>query len=332
MHICGTHEYTIAKNGIRTILPSNLEIISGPGCPVCVCPASDIDLAIELTLKKRVIMTTFGDMLRVPATDMTLYEAKAQGGDVRIVYGPHDAVELAQKHPDREVVFFAIGFETTAPLPAFEIVSNPPKNFSIICANKVVPPAFDLLMKQEDIKIEGFILPGHVCSIIGSDPFIPYAQKYKSPMVVGGFEVNDVLISIYYILQQIKDGTTLVQNTYTRVVKPKGNETAQGFIKKAFHIADSVWRGIGPVPMSGLFLNPEYQKYDAIQKFGIKLSEKSAMPKGCLCAQVLMGRKKAQECVHFGKDCTPAHPIGPCMVSHEGTCKISHMFQNIKSK
>jgi hydrogenase expression/formation protein HypD len=326
MHICGTHEYVIAKNALRPLLPSNVHVISGPGCPVCVCPASDIDLAIELSQRPEVILTTFGDMLRVPATELTLFEAKAKGADVRIVYGPHDAVELAEKYPDREVIFFAIGFETTAPLPAFEVFNNPPPNFSIICANKLVPPAMDLLLQHSHINLDGFILPGHVCSIIGSDPFIPYAEKYHSPMVVCGFEVNDVLVSIYYLLHQIFEGTAKVENTYDRVVKPGGNPKAQEYMNLVFEPRDSIWRGIGMVPQSGLYLREEYRQYDAVAKFGIELNEIDTMPPGCLCTQVLLGQCGPNECPHFGKNCTPIHPIGPCMVSHEGTCKINYTY------
>lgn len=329
MHICGTHEYTIAKNGLRSVLPTQIDVISGPGCPVCVCPASDIDVAIELSKKPEVIITTFGDMLRVPASEKTLFEAKAEGGDIRVVYGPHDAVELAIKNPDREVVFFSIGFETTVPLPAFEIYNNPPDNFSIICANKLVPPAFDLLMQMEDTNINGFILPGHVCAILGSNPFVPYAEKYKSPMVVSGFEVNDVLISIYYLVKQHIQGTSLVENTYTRIVKPEGNLKAKEIVNAVFEPKESMWRGIGNVPEGGLYLRKKFARYDAIQKFDITLPENVTMPEGCLCATVMMGKDKPLDCPLFNTECTPIHPIGPCMVSHEGTCKIAHMFREM---
>ncbi|MHA1728368.1 MAG: hydrogenase formation protein HypD [Promethearchaeota archaeon] len=330
MHICGTHEYTIQKNGVRGLLPEKIKIISGPGCPVCVCPTSDIDAAIELSRKPNVIITTFGDMLRVPASEMTLYEAKAKGGDIRIVYGPNDAVELAKKNPDKEVIFFSIGFETTAPLPAIEIFNQPPENFSIICANKLVPPAFDLLMQMEDIKIDGFILPGHVSVIIGSEVYLPFAQKYKSPMVVAGFEVNDVLFSLYLLVKQNLEGTYNIDNTYTRAVRSEGNVKALEYMNKVFEPRESMWRGIGKVPNSGLFLRKEYQQYDAVTKFNIKIRKEEKMPKGCLCTEVLMGKKIPKQCSLFGITCTPQHPIGPCMVSHEGTCKIAHMFGHLQ--
>ena len=196
MHICGGHECVIAKAGLRTLLPDNVRVIAGPGCPVCVCPTVDIDLAIELSKRENVILTTFGDMMRVPSSTISLQEARAQGQDVRIVYGPHDAVVLAENNPEKDVVFFAVGFETTAPLVAFELVDNPPPNFSVITAYKLVPPAMDVLLKLPDMRIDGFLLPGHVSAIIGSNPYKPFAKEFHSPMVIGGFEVNDLLISI----------------------------------------------------------------------------------------------------------------------------------------
>jgi hydrogenase expression/formation protein HypD len=329
MHVCGTHEYVIAKNGLRDLLPKNLTVMSGPGCPVCVCPSNDIDIAIELGKRKDTIITTFGDMIRVPASEMSLYEAKAKGMDIRIVYSPHDAVELALKEPEKEVIFFAIGFETTIPLIAFELVNNPPPNFSIICAHKVVPPALDLLLQSENLNIDGFLLPGHVCSIIGSDPFIPYAEKYQSPMVVGGFEVNDVLISLLLLLKQIKDKNPRVENSYVRIVKNEGNLQAQEYISKAFTACDSMWRGIGVIPNGGYKVSDAYKAFDAVQKFNVTVNTNYSMPAGCSCDQVLIGKIAPSECPLFGNGCDPQHPIGPCMVSHEGACKISFMFKKL---
>lgn len=330
MHVCGTHEYVIAKNSLRELLPSNVKVISGPGCPVCVCPTSDIDLAIELAKKPNLILTTFGDMMRVPSSTMSMYEAKARGMDVRVVYGPHDAVELAQQNPEKEVVFFAIGFETTAPLIAFEILNNPPSNFSVICAHKVVPPAMELLLSANEQSISGFLLPGHVSAIIGVNAYLPLLEKYKSPMVVGGFEVSDVLISIYYLLRQIAAKEAKVENTYTRIVKPEGNTKAQEYLHNAFELCDSVWRGIGMIKNGGYRIVSNLNKYDAVQKFGIQIPHVAEMPKGCSCDQVLLGKKTPQECPLFDKKCTPQNPVGPCMVSHEGSCKIAHMFQKYK--
>ena len=329
MHVCGTHEYTVAKNGLRNLLPDNIKIISGPGCPVCVCPAGELDLAVELSKRENVIMTTFGDMMRVPSSTISLFEARALGHDVRVVYGPNDAVELARKNPTKEVVFFAIGFETTTPSVAFEITNNPPSNFSVICTHKTVPPAMDLLLSLPNLKLRGFLLPGHVCAIIGSKPFEPYAEKYKAPMVVGGFEVNDVLMSLYYILKQNIRKEGLVENTYTRIVKREGNKKAIQFISEAFEPVDSVWRGIGTIPNSGLKIRKKFEEHDAVVKFDVKVEEKIEMPKGCSCDKVLIGNITAQECPLFGKSCTPRHPIGPCMVSHEGSCLIAYNFREI---
>ncbi|MHA1519084.1 MAG: hydrogenase formation protein HypD [Promethearchaeota archaeon] len=329
MHVCGTHEYTIAKNGIRSLLPKNLRVISGPGCPVCVCPATDIDIAVELANRDDVILTTFGDMMRVPSTTYSLLELKARGANIEVVYSPHDAVELAKNNPDKEIVFFAIGFETTAPLIAFEMAMNPPSNFSIICAYKLVPPAMDVLLKIPHLEINGFILPGHVCAIIGAKPFEEYAQRYKSPMVVSGFEVNDMLISIYQIILQLHEKNAKVENSYTRVVQYEGNLQAQSYLEKVFEVTDSFWRGIGEIPNSGYQLREKYQKYDAVKKFDVHVESDPKMPPGCSCSDVLIGKITPDKCALFGKTCTPQHPIGPCMVSHEGACKVNYMFRDI---
>ncbi len=329
MHVCGTHEYTIAKNGIRSLLPNNINVISGPGCPVCVCPTTDLDLAIELSKNKNIIITTFGDMMRVPSSTISLYEAKAQGRDIRVVYGPHDAVDLAMKNPNKEIVFFAIGFETTAPLIAYEISTKPPSNFSIITAYKTVPPAMDILLTLGNQNIDAFILPGHVCAIIGEYPFVPYIEKYKSPMVISGFEVNDMLISIYRILQQIFDNVAKLENTYFRIVKSEGNLKAKQYLAEVFEPSDAIWRGIGMIPKSGLKLKSKFKKYDAVQKFNITIPKNAKMPKGCSCDQVLIGKIPPKDCPLFGNKCTPQYPIGPCMVSHEGACKIAFTFKDI---
>ena len=329
MHICGTHEYTIAKSGIRELLPKNVRVIPGPGCPVCVCPTSDIDLGIEIARQPNVILTTFGDMMRVPSTTTTFYEEKAKGSDIRVVYGPNEAVELAKNNPDKEVVFFSIGFETTVPLPAVQIANNPPNNFSIISAHKIVPPAMDLLLTHPDMSLDGFLLPGHVLTIIGMEPFKPYASEYTSPMVVGGFDPNDVLISLYRLLVQIKNGEGKVENTYSRIARDEGNIAAQEYIEKVFEPCDSIWRGIGNVPNSGLKLRKEYEKYDARIKFDVEIPVHQGMPKGCSCDAVLIGKIPTQECHLFGGGCTPRNPIGPCMVSHEGSCKIAFLFQKM---
>lgn len=332
MHICGTHEYTITKNGLRSLLPTNLNVVSGPGCPVCVCPSQDINFAIEVSKLPNVILTSFGDMMRVPSNKTSLQAMKAQGRDIRVVYGPHDAIELAYKHPDKEIVFFAIGFETTAPLIAFELLEHPPPNFSIICAYKLVPPAMDYLINLPNLNIQGFLLPGHVSAIIGEQPYQQFFKKFPVPMVIGGFEVNDVLISIYRLISQVITDSPQVENTYSRIVAPEGNQTALSMIHQVFQPSDSFWRGLGMIPQSGYQLRKEFQHYDALQKFDIPILPQEDMPKGCSCDQVLIGKILPQECPLFATTCTPRNPIGPCMTSHEGSCQIAYQFRNLQLK
>ncbi len=330
MHICGTHEYTITKNGIRSLLPSNIHVVAGPGCPVCVCPENEINFALDISHQKNTIVCTFGDMIRVPSNSTSLQEAKAQGEDIRVVYSPHDAVSIALQNPTKEIVFFAIGFETTAPLIAFELLNNPPKNFSIICSHKLVLPAMYQLMALPGLKIDGFLLPGHVSAIIGENPYKSFLTEYPIPMVIGGFEINDVLISIHQLLLQILHKTPKVENTYTRIVSPQGNQIAMQMMAQAFRPIDSIWRGLGEIPLSGYGVRPELKDYDAATKFNIPMSKEFRMPKGCRCADVLIGKIPPSECPLFGKQCTPRKPVGPCMVSHEGSCQIAFQFQKFQ--
>ena len=273
MHVCGTHEHTISKYGLRSLLPKSLEILSGPGCPVCVCPAADIDKAIEIGKRDNTIITTFGDMIRVPATNLSLAEFKAKGADVRIVYGPHDAIKIAKENPDKEIIFFAIGFETTAPLIGYEIQSGPPSNFSVICAYKLIPAALELLISQSQLRIDGFLSPGHVSTIIGLEPFKIFSDAYKVPNVIAGFEPNDVLLGILMLLQQIKNKKFETLNEYSRVVKPQGNKIAQGIIADVFQSISSPWRRIGRVLDGGLSIREKYQRFDADKKFDITIGK-----------------------------------------------------------
>ena len=327
MHVCGTHEHTISKYGLRSLLPKSLEILSGPGCPVCVCPAADIDKAIELGKRENTIITTFGDMIRVPATNLSLAELKAKGADVRIVYGPHDAVKIAKENPDKEVVFFAIGFETTAPLIGYEIQSGPPSNFSVICAYKLIPAALELLISQSQLRIDGFISPGHVSTIIGLQPFKIFSDAYRVPNVIAGFEPNDVLLSILMLLRQIKNKKFETLNEYSRVVKPEGNIIAQKIIADVFESVSSPWRGIGRILDGGLAIREKYEKFDADKKFDIKIEKSQDIPPGCSCHLVMVGKIYPTECELFRTSCTPLNPIGPCMVSMEGTCSIYYKYQ-----
>jgi hydrogenase expression/formation protein HypD len=326
MHVCGTHEHTISKYGLRTLLPKELEILSGPGCPVCVCPAADIDKAIEIGKRDNTIITTFGDMIRVPATNLSLAELKANGADVRIVYGPHDAIKIARENPDKEVIFFAIGFETTAPLIGYEIQNGPPSNFSVICAYKLIPAALELLISQSQLNIDGFISPGHVSAIIGLQPFKIFSDAYKVPNVIAGFEPNDVLLSILMLLQQIKNKKSETLNEYSRVVKPEGNKVAQEIMDDVFQSVSSPWRGIGRILDGGLAIREKYEEFDADKKFEIKIKKSQDIPPGCSCHLVMVGKLYPHECKLFRKDCTPLNPIGPCMVSMEGTCSIYYKY------
>ncbi|MFX1374665.1 MAG: hydrogenase formation protein HypD [Promethearchaeota archaeon] len=330
MHVCGTHEHTISKYGLRTLLPKEIEILSGPGCPVCVCPAADIDKAVELGRRDDTIITTFGDMIRVPATNISLAELKAKGGDVRIVYGPNDAIKVAKENPDKEVIFFAIGFETTVPLIGYELQSGPPSNFSIICAHKLIPAALELLMSQSQLKIDGFISPGHVSTIIGLKPYEIFSQGYKIPNVISGFEPNDVLLSILMLLKQVRDNKYETINEYSRVVKPEGNLIAQKIIKDVFQPISSPWRGIGRILEGGLVIKEKYQEFDADKKFNIKIEKSQDIPPGCSCHLVMVGKLYPYDCSLFRVECTPINPIGPCMVSQEGTCSIYYKYHSNK--
>lgn len=326
MHVCGTHEHTISKYGLRTLLPQKLEILSGPGCPVCVCPAADIDKAIELGKRENTIITTFGDMIRVPASNLSLAELKAEGADVRIVYGPHDAIKIANDNPEKEIIFFAIGFETTAPLIGYELQNEPPSNFSVICAYKLIPAALELLISQSQLRIDGFLSPGHVSTIIGLEPFRIFSDAYKVPNVIAGFEPNDVLLGILMLLQQIKNKKFETLNEYSRVVKPEGNKVAQNIIADVFQSVSSPWRGIGRVLDGGLAIRDKYEQFDADKKFDIKIEKSQDIPPGCSCHLVMVGKIYPTECELFKTSCTPLNPIGPCMVSMEGTCSIYYKY------
>ena len=326
MHVCGTHEHTISKYGLRSLLPKEVEILSGPGCPVCVCPAADIDKVIELGKNKDVIITTFGDMMRVPASNVSLAEIKAKGADIRVVYSPNDAVKIAKTNPSKQVVFFAIGFETTAPLTGYEINSEPPQNFSVICAHKLIPAALELLIGIDRLKIDGFISPGHVSAIIGIKPYKLFSDAYRVPNVVAGFEPNDVLLAILMLLKQIKDKKSETQNEYSRVVKPEGNVVAQKIISEIFEPVSSPWRGIGRILDGGLVIKQKYEKYDADKKFDVKVGKSLDIPPGCSCHLIMTGKLYPYECKLFRTKCTPLNPIGPCMVSMEGTCSIYYQY------
>ncbi len=326
MHVCGTHEMTLARWGLRKLLPRNIKLICGPGCPVCVTSVSEIDFAIKIVKEKNVILTTFGDMFRVPGTNSSLSETKSHGADVRVIYGIDEAVKIARK-TEKEVIHFSIGFETTTPMIASEILENETlKNFSIICSHRLIPPAMKYLLSCKDIEIDGFICPGHVSTIIGYEPYKILAENFAKPMVIGGFEPNDVLLSVLMILRQMKNEKPKVENEYVRAVKDKGNIIAQKIMNNVFGICDKGWRGIGTIPNSGLKLKNEFAKFDAERRFGIKIKKSQDIKPGCKCGEIMKGKAVPQDCPYFGKICTPERPIGACMVSIEGACYITYNY------
>ena len=320
-HVCGTHEWTITHHGLRALLPKTVEVIAGPGCPVCILPAADIDEAISLALEG-VTVATYGDVIRVPASKTSLQGAKASGGDVRIVYGVGDAVKMAKKEPNRDFVFLAIGFETTAPSTAVEVLNKPPENLSFLVSHRLIPPAMELLLGVEGLKINGFIAPGHVSTIIGVKAYEMFPKVYHMPTVVAGFEPLDVLFAISMLLKQTKDGEARLENEYPRSVMWHGNVKAQQLIEKVFKTVDGRWRGLGTIPSSALVLGEEFAAYDARKKYDIKIEGSRDLLPGCLCHLVIVGKINPFECPLFTKACTPQTPKGACMVSNEGTCRI----------
>jgi hydrogenase expression/formation protein HypD len=320
-HVCGTHEWTITHFGIRSLLPSNVEVIAGPGCPVCIVPASEIDEAVQLA-KKGVVVTCFGDVLRVPGSTMSLLDAKAEGADVRVVYSVSDAVDMAEKEPNKEFSFFAIGFETTAPSTAVEILKKPPENLSFLVSHRLIPPAMKMLVEMKDLSLNGFIAPGHVSTIIGLKPYEVFPKVYAMPIVVAGFEPLDLLFGVYMILKQLKEGKPQLENEYSRAVRWEGNTKAQELMQKVFEVADGDWRGIGTVASSKLTLKDEHVAYDSHLKYDVKVEHGVDLQPGCKCHLVIVGKIKPTECPLFMKACTPQKPVGACMVSIEGTCRI----------
>ena len=328
MHVCGTHEQTITKNGLRALLPRNVEVVPGPGCPVCITPRAEIDKAIGLS-RTGAIITTYGDMLRVPGSASSLAKEKALGGDIRIIYSPFEAVGIAKRKPDKNIVFLGIGFETTAPMTAQVLIKEPPENFSVLCSHRVVPPAMDFLLKG-GYRIDGFIDPGHVSTIIGVPPYIPLSEKYQIPQVISGFEPLDVLMSVFMILRQLGNNTAIVENEYWRVVKPEGNPAARQLMRDVFEPCSKEWRGLPVIPDASLKLKSEFSGYDAEKRFDIEPVESDSCGMDCpLCGNILKGLSNPVDCELFGKLCTPDNPVGACMVSSEGTCNIAYRYGNL---
>lgn len=322
MEICGGQTHSLVKNGILDMLPKHITMVHGPGCPVCVTSVSVIDEAIFLAKQSNVILCSFGDMLRVPGSKKSLLEAKAEGADVRILYSPLEAVQIAKLNPYKQVVFFAVGFETTAPANALSVVHAHQlglNNYSILASHVLVPPAMEAILGDDENKIDAFLAAGHVCAIMGLEEYYPVAEKYKCPIVVTGFEPVDLLQGIYMAVVQLEKGEYKVENQYTRAVQREGNALAMETINKVFATSDRVWRGIGNIPQSGYEVNEEYKNYNARLKFNINI-ELAEENKECISGDIMKGLKKPKQCPNFGTKCKPEHPLGAPMVSSEGAC------------
>lgn len=328
MEVCGTHTMAIARAGLKDLLPDSIKLVSGPGCPVCVSPQSYIDKAIALA-KKDCIITTFGDMFRVPGSRSTLEKEKAGGGDIRIVYSPLEAITIARTHPERQVIFLSVGFETTTPAIAATVAhaqQNGIRNLFFLCANKLIPPAMKYLLDAGTVALDGFLCPGHVSAVIGPQPYREIAAAHGIPCVIAGFEPVDILQAVVMLLGQIADGRSTVEIQYDRIVHPDGNPKARRAVDLVFETADAHWRGIGTIPHSGLQLRDTYKDFDAEHRFDIETDTTTDLI-GCLCGEILQGIKDPTDCRLFGKSCTPLSPVGACMISSEGTCAACYKYE-----
>lgn len=331
MEVCGGQTHAIVKFGIDDLLPKDIRLIHGPGCPVCVTSLELIDKSIEIASRKNVIFCSFGDMLRVPGTKKDLLQVKAEGGDVRMMYSPLDALKIAKDNPGKEIVFFAVGFETTAPANAMAVYQAKEqgiKNFSILVSHVLVPPAMEAILSSKNNLVQGFLAAGHVCAVMGYNEYYPLAEKYKVPIVVTGFEPLDILQGIYMCVKQLEEGRHEVENQYARVVSKEGNRTAQNIVSTVFKIGTRKWRGIGEIPNSGLVLQDDYIEYDASLKFGL-VELVVEEPKECISGLILQGIKKPNECEAFGTKCNPERPLGATMVSSEGACAAYYRYRKL---
>lgn len=330
MEVCGGHTHTIFKYGLEQLLPKEIELIHGPGCPVCVLPINKVDECVELAEEKQVILTTFGDAIRVPGSKKSLLQAKAEGADIRIVYSPMDALDIAVKNPGKDVVFFALGFETTMPSTALTVQEAKKQevlNFSILCNHITIPQTLKALLDTDNLNLDAFIGPGHVNMIIGTEVYGFIVNQYKKPIVVSGFEPLDILQSISMLIKQLLENRCEIENQYKRVVSKKGNIIAQEAINNVYQIKEySEWRGLGLIPESGVMLRNEYELYDAEKKYDLK-TVNTPDPEKCQCGEVLQGFIKPYECKLFGKECTPHNPIGALMVSSEGSCAAYYNYK-----
>jgi hydrogenase expression/formation protein HypD len=328
MEICGGQTHSIMKHGIDQLIPDKIELVHGPGCPVCVTPLEKIDKAIIIASRDDVIFTSFGDMLRVPGSKKDLFKVKSEGGDVRMVYSPLDALQIARDNPDKKVVFFAVGFETTVPLTAMAVYQAKEqniKNFSLLVSHVLVPPAITALQSSPQNRVQGFLAAGHVCTVMGLKEYEPLSEKYNIPIVATGFEPVDILEGILMVVRQLEEGRAEVENQYTRVVKREGNRPAMDVIAKVFDISDQKWRGIGTIPESGMVLKPEMDAWNAEKIFDIEEIEVDE-PEECISGVILQGLKKPHECPAFGTKCTPSNPLGATMVSSEGACAAYYNY------
>jgi hydrogenase expression/formation protein HypD len=333
MEICGGQTHSIVKYGIDELLPKSVTLVHGPGCPVCVTPLELIDKALQIAARPNVIFCSFGDMLRVPGSSGDLFSVKAAGGDVRIVYSPSDAVRFAQQNPDKQVVFFAVGFETTAPANAMSVYQARQlrlTNYSILVSHVLVPPAMEVILGSPDNHVQGFLAAGHVCAVMGFDEYKPIAQKYKVPIVVTGFEPLDLLQGIFMCIAQLEEGRCEVENQYARVVRPEGNRSAQDLVARVFRVVHRKWRGIGEIPHSGLGLAPEFAAFDAETRFGVSGYTAQEDPE-CISGLVMQGAKRPEECTAYGSRCTPDHPLGAPMVSSEGACAAYYRYRRLRT-
>ncbi len=334
MEICGGQTHSIIRFGLDQLLPTQITMIHGPGCPVCVTPIEIIDKAIVIASRPEVILCSFGDMLRVPGSEKDLLKVKSEGGDVRIVYSPMDALTLARENPDREVVFFAVGFETTAPANAMAVAQAARlgvRNFSILASHVLVPPAMHAVLDSPNCRVQGFLAAGHVCTVMGTNEYRPIAERFHVPIVVTGFEPLDILHGVAMCVAQLEEGRAEVENQYTRSVRPEGNRAAIGQIESVFEPTDRKWRGIGEIPASGLRLRKAYAEFDADRRFGVT-DIKAAEPEECIAGEVLQGHKKPPDCSEFGLRCTPDHPLGAPMVSSEGACAAYYRYRGSPGK
>ncbi len=329
MEVCGGHTHAIFKYGLESLLPDGIELVHGPGCPVCIMPKGRVDDAIALAANPNVILTTFGDVMRVPGSKTSLLQAKASGADIRMVYSPLDALQLAKANPDRQVVFFGIGFETTAPSTALTILQAAREgiaNFSLFCNHVLVVPALEALLNNPDLQLDGFIGPGHVSMVIGAAPYTVISDRYHKPLVISGFEPLDILQALWMVLQQLAEGRHEVENQYTRLVQAGGNSVALTAVHQVYAVRDRFeWRGLGDIPNSGFQIRPEYAQFDAEVRFQLP-HQQVADHRACQCGEILKGVLKPWQCKVFGTACTPESPIGACMVSSEGACAAYYKY------